>query len=248
MLGHRTLSRSRDPGWNGHACDVPMSHDDWMGALASHVGRMRSAYPDDELSIMFDIHGTIVDTRHLVVYVLLLYDRHHGTDLFRGITASDVSDQRRLSMDLDSFALPEPLRRDVRVWYPACSGSEAVAASTVPTRGFSARIRSFQLNHGRMWLSTPGVRSRCAAHARLVECARGFALGRLRARTAVHEPNGVDDDVARRRVEDSTVAARRPSGRRGRRQRARHHQRDGRGGRDGRDPVPACRHDLRLEA
>ncbi len=181
-----------------------MSHDDWMGALASHVGRMRSAYPDDELAIVFDIDGTIVDTRHLVVHVLLLYDRHHGTDLFRGITASDVVDHEALvDRILDPFALPEPLRRDVRVWYlEHVRDPEAVAASHRPYQGVLGAIRWFQLQ----------PRTHVALNTGRAESMRELTLASLNALGALHrvafEPEllfmnrtGVDDDVAPAKIE-----------------------------------------------
>ena len=143
-----------------------MSHDDWMGALASHVGRMRSAYPDDELAIVFDIDGTIVDTRHLVVHVLLSYDRQHGTDLFRGITASDVVEfARRLS--IGSSIRSRFLNHSAETFGSGTSSMFGIPRPsprpTVPTRGFSAQSVDCSCNHGRTWLSTPGVRSRCAS-------------------------------------------------------------------------------------
>ena len=33
----------------------------WMAALAAHHARMRRQYPTDELLILFDIDGTILD-------------------------------------------------------------------------------------------------------------------------------------------------------------------------------------------
>src|SRR5262245_55764564 len=47
---------------------------DWMQALAEHVQGMRVRYPGDELVVVFDIDGTIVDARYLTVHVLLSYD------------------------------------------------------------------------------------------------------------------------------------------------------------------------------
>jgi phosphoglycolate phosphatase-like HAD superfamily hydrolase len=48
-----------------------MTDRDWMHALADHLDRSRRSYPDDELAVVFDIDGTIVDSRHLVVHALL---------------------------------------------------------------------------------------------------------------------------------------------------------------------------------
>jgi hypothetical protein len=64
---------------------------DWMWELSVHYERMRRAYPDRELCIVFDIDGTILDLRFLVVHALLAYDRAHGTEYFQGLGAEDVT-------------------------------------------------------------------------------------------------------------------------------------------------------------
>jgi hypothetical protein len=181
-----------------------MTHDDWMRALAAHVGRMRSAHPGDELMVVFDIDGTIVDTRHLVVHVLLSYDRHHGTDLFRGLTAADVVDHEALVDEiLDPFALSEPVRGDVRAWYlEHARDREAVAASHRPYQGVLGVIRWFQLQ----------PRTRVALNTGRSESMRALTLASLNALGALHrvtfEPDllfmnqtGADDDVASGKIE-----------------------------------------------
>jgi phosphoglycolate phosphatase-like HAD superfamily hydrolase/acetolactate synthase regulatory subunit len=181
-----------------------MTHDDWMRALATHAGRMRSAYPDDDLAIVFDIDGTIVDPRHLVVHVLLSFDRHHGTDLFRGITVADVVDHEALVDDiLDPFALPEPVRGDVRSWYLAhVRDPEAVAASHRPYQGVLGVIRWFQLQ----------PRTHVALNTGRAESMREITLASLNALGALHrvafDPDllfmnrtGVDIDVAPAKIE-----------------------------------------------
>ena len=64
---------------------------DWMRALADHYARLCGAHPDDELCVVFDIDGTILDLRHLVAHTLLAYDRDHGTRLFHGIVPDDIT-------------------------------------------------------------------------------------------------------------------------------------------------------------
>jgi phosphoglycolate phosphatase-like HAD superfamily hydrolase len=181
-----------------------VTHDDWMRSLAAHVGRMHSAHPGDELAIVFDIDGTIVDTRHLVVHVLLSYDRHHGTDLFRGITAADVVDHEALVDEiLDPFALHEPVRRDVRTWYlEHVRDAEAVAASHRPYQGVLGVIRWFQLR----------PQTHVALNTGRSESMRELTLASLNALGALHrvafEPEllfmnatGADDDVAPAKIE-----------------------------------------------
>jgi hypothetical protein len=60
---------------------------DWMWELPLHYERMRRAYPDHELCIVFDIDGTILDVRYLVAHALLAYDREHATRYFHGCTS-----------------------------------------------------------------------------------------------------------------------------------------------------------------
>ena len=47
----------------------------WMKKLAQHYEKMRSIYPSDRLIVLFDIDGTILDMRHMVLSVLYSYDR-----------------------------------------------------------------------------------------------------------------------------------------------------------------------------
>ncbi len=54
----------------------------WMKKLARHYEKTRKKYPDDELIILFDIDGTILDMRHMVVHVLKAYDAAHETPLY----------------------------------------------------------------------------------------------------------------------------------------------------------------------
>jgi hypothetical protein len=181
-----------------------VTQSDWMGTLAARVERMRLAYPEEELAVVFDIDGTIVDTRHLVVHVLLAYDRHHETEHFRGITVDDVVDhETRVDEILAPFDLPEPARRDVRAWYVReFRDSEAVAASHRPYEGVLGVIRWFQLQ----------PRTSVAINTGRPEAMREVTLASLNALGAVHrvrfEPDllfmnrqGFEEDVAAGKVD-----------------------------------------------
>ena len=124
-----------------------MTVEDWMQAVAAHVEAMRRAYPEDDLAIVFDIDGTIIDTRHLVVHALLSFDRHHGTDHFRGLTPGDVVEhETRVDEILASFPLPERVRREARAWYiERVKDPEAIGAAHRPYQGVMSVIRWFQL-------------------------------------------------------------------------------------------------------
>ncbi len=120
---------------------------DWMWELAAHYERMRRAYPDHELCIVFDIDGTILDLRYLVVYALLAYDRAHDTEYFQGLRATDVHvHENRIDEFLEDLALPAAVRADVLAWYAEHLWSpEAILAANQPYQGVLGVIRWFQL-------------------------------------------------------------------------------------------------------
>jgi phosphoglycolate phosphatase-like HAD superfamily hydrolase len=118
-----------------------------MWELAVHYERMRRAYPDQELCIVFDIDGTILDLRYLVVHALLAYDQAHDTEYFQGLHAEDVRvHEDRIDEFLADLALPAPVRADVSGWYAEHLWSpEAILAANRPYQGVLGVIRWFQL-------------------------------------------------------------------------------------------------------
>ena len=88
---------------------------DWMRELAAHLGQMRAAYPDDDLCVVFDIDGTIVDTdvhppseRALRIWYTTghSYGLHDGEWRMRG----EPSEAR------SAIIASEPLTRDQHTW------------------------------------------------------------------------------------------------------------------------------------
>lgn len=124
-----------------------MTPTDWMRALAAHVEGARVGHPEDELVVVFDIDGTIVDTRYLVLHILLAYDRARGTEHFRGITADDViAHETCVHQILEPFRLPDDVRADVTAWYvERLRDPDAWAAAHRPYQGVLGVIRWFQL-------------------------------------------------------------------------------------------------------
>jgi len=118
-----------------------------MRALSAHYERARSAFPDDELCIVFDIDGTILDMRHLVVHVLLAYDRRCGTHHFRGLVAGDVErHEDEIDGILEDLDVDPGIRGDVAAFYRAeLWRREAVLAASRPFEGVLGVIRWFQL-------------------------------------------------------------------------------------------------------
>jgi phosphoglycolate phosphatase-like HAD superfamily hydrolase len=118
-----------------------------MRALADHVREVRASEPDEELVVAFDIDGTIVDTRYLVVNVLVAYDRARGSEHFRGLTADDVRHhETRIDEILEPFDLAQAERADIRRWYLEHARDPiAIAAAHRPYQGVMSVIRWFQL-------------------------------------------------------------------------------------------------------
>jgi hypothetical protein len=118
-----------------------------MRRLASHYARMRDSFQDDELCVVFDIDGTILDVRHQVLHVLHAYDRSHATAHFQGLGIDDVAvSENRVDELLDALGLSPGARRGVlrfyaeRLWSPA-----TLSAASVPFRGVLSVIRWFQI-------------------------------------------------------------------------------------------------------
>ena len=118
-----------------------------MRELAVHYQQLRRAYPTDELCVVFDIDGTILDMRHLVVQTLLSYDRKHGSEYFRGLRPEEISvHESRIEPFLERLALPAAARDHILAWYTQHLWShDVVLAGSHPYRGVLSVIRWFQL-------------------------------------------------------------------------------------------------------
>lgn len=122
-----------------------MTH--WLARLATHYTTMRCRYPDDELMVIFDIDGTLLDLRHMMLYLLRRYDREHGTAYFRELTL-DAIDVHENVIDefLTRLGLPAAARAEVEAWYLARYwSSETIASSHYAFDGVMDVIRWFQL-------------------------------------------------------------------------------------------------------
>lgn len=119
----------------------------WMQALAGHYERIAAAYPDDDLLILFDIDGTILDTRYLMLYLLRAYDQHHGTQFFINRQINDIRfSARELEAGLLDFGVDDRHIKAIRHWYDShCWSMSAILESHRPFPGVLDVIRWFQL-------------------------------------------------------------------------------------------------------
>lgn len=129
-----------------------------MHSLATHYLGMRNRYPEDDLLVVFDIDGTILDMRHMVCRVLLDFDREHDTFLFHGLRAEDVTTHEnhveRLLGELE--IAPEERGRVLRWYLERRWSRESVLAAHRPHQGVLDIIRWFQLQPGTRIGLNPG--------------------------------------------------------------------------------------------
>ena len=95
-----------------------MKTGNWMRALTDRFNRALQKYPEEPLMIVFDIDGTILDMRYMVRWVLLAYDRGHGTSYFHGLNVEDIQvHENQLDRFLEEWSLPQSNKESVLRWY-----------------------------------------------------------------------------------------------------------------------------------
>jgi hypothetical protein len=119
----------------------------WMRDLAFHYESMRTAYPQDRLLIVFDIDGTVLDTRYMIVSILHEYDREHGTRHFRFLGADDIHiHENEIETLLNDLGIPDSEKAKIIDWYMLNFWSpDAILSSHRPFDGVLDVIRWFQL-------------------------------------------------------------------------------------------------------
>ena len=122
-----------------------MTH--WMAKLASHYAQMRQKYAEDQLLIVFDIDGTMLDLRYMMLHVLQNYDRQHGSEYFRTLALADIDvHEHVIDTLLARFALPEQAHAEIEQWYRAHYWStETIDVSHYAYPGVMEIIRWFQM-------------------------------------------------------------------------------------------------------
>ncbi len=119
----------------------------WMRELAHHYHSMRKNYPRDRLLIIFDIDGTIIDLRHMILHVLRAYDRVYGTRYFTKLTVKDIRyHENSVQKLLQEIKMPSNERERVLEWYATRRWlPETIFQSHRPYPGVLAVIRWFQM-------------------------------------------------------------------------------------------------------
>ena len=122
-----------------------------MRRLASHYQQMRSAFPDDQLIVLFDVDGTIVDLRHMVLRLLREYDQKHLTSYFPEIGLRDIDvSENQIDALLEGMPhLSDDVKADVISWYrKRYWDSDVMLESHRPYAGVMEVMRWFQIQPG----------------------------------------------------------------------------------------------------
>lgn len=122
-----------------------MTH--WMRLLSNHYMEVQSRYPGEKLMILFDIDGTILDMRHLILYVLRRIDSKYGTEHFANIMMSDITfHEEHMELFLDGLDLTLSEKERILSSYRADFWRWAMAAAAHKAfDGVLEIIRLFQL-------------------------------------------------------------------------------------------------------
>ncbi|MGI5939715.1 MAG: HAD family hydrolase [Thermoleophilia bacterium] len=90
----------------------------WMNILSLHYSITRMKSSKQELLLLFDLDGTIFDTRYMIVYALHTFDQLHHTDYFHGIDVADITmPETELAMLMQHRGLDDDEQRSVLDWY-----------------------------------------------------------------------------------------------------------------------------------
>jgi len=120
--------------------------NDWMKLLSNHYFQARRRHYRERLIILFDIDGTILDTRYLIHHVLREIDREHGTSHFTHLEAADIGfHEEDIDRLLDGLSIRASRReRILSSYWTGLWSSTAVLSAHKPFRGVMEIIHWFQ--------------------------------------------------------------------------------------------------------
>ena len=124
-----------------------MLEQNWMAELAHHHNKTRRQYPKDRLIILFDIDGTILDMRYMVLRVLQSFDKEYNTRFFRKMQVVDIKvHENQVDRLLADLQIPSDKQGEILDWYNQHRwSSENILHSHNPLSGVLEVIRWFQL-------------------------------------------------------------------------------------------------------
>lgn len=97
---------------------TPLPARCWMETLATHLDQHLQQPGVRRLMVMFDIDGTLLDTRRTIQWLLQGYDAAHGTQWFAPLDLAAIRwHEARIDDLLEDLAVPVAARAAVQAWY-----------------------------------------------------------------------------------------------------------------------------------
>ena len=121
--------------------------NNWMKMLGDHYQQARSQFPQDKLLILFDIDGTVLDMRHLILHLLKAYDRANDCHHAAGLILEDIQvHENDITPLLNRMGLSKTEKGNLLDWFNEVVWSPlAVRVAHQPFQGVLEIIRWFQL-------------------------------------------------------------------------------------------------------
>ncbi|MCX7858247.1 MAG: hypothetical protein N2513_09795 [Deltaproteobacteria bacterium] len=119
----------------------------WMAFLGSHFRKMRKKYVNDKLIIVFDIDGTILDMRFIILFILRNFDKRNKSNYFSKLRISDIDfHETQLKLLLDRMGLNTEDQESIlsnfeNLFLPMLT----IKKANKPFRGVFEIIRWFQM-------------------------------------------------------------------------------------------------------
>ncbi len=119
----------------------------WMKTLSEQYKRACDELADKQLMILFDIDGSILDMRHMILAVLQDYDHDHTSNYFEGLGLSQITVHENQVDDLlEELKIPKRVRKNILNWYKEQRWTAAaIREMHHPFEGVLDVIRWFQL-------------------------------------------------------------------------------------------------------
>ncbi len=119
----------------------------WMTELETHYEKTRRQYPKDKLMILFDIDGTILDMRYMVLHVLQAFDNAHSTRFFLKLQTFDIKvHENQVHYLLADLQISAKKQKEILDWYNQNRwASKYILNSHNPFSGVLEVIRWFEL-------------------------------------------------------------------------------------------------------
>ena len=118
-----------------------------MKLLGDHYQQARSDYPKDKLLILFDIDGTVLDMRQMILHLLKSYDRANDSQFTLGLNLEDIQvHENDITPLLNRMDMTPAQKADLLQWFNQVAWSPlAVRVAHQPFQGVLEIIRWFQL-------------------------------------------------------------------------------------------------------